>query len=149
MNSPYKDYTHGVPDEVLPLYKLLSKSFFSVTLRHSVECVYGNSRCDHVFRDVGSIIMLTYFHNAKEIFCHLTRQWVHIFLYYPNGNLYLTDADILPRYYCCSKSRSWYFCYLYQIRRPRSNCWGYRNPWIGRSVHLSLFNKINRFPNNC
>ncbi|XP_030845287.1 mucin-like protein [Strongylocentrotus purpuratus] len=40
------------------------------------------------------------------------------------------ERDVLPRFYCCGLAGG-NFCNLYESRRPRSNCWGYRQPWFG------------------
>ncbi|XP_072176489.1 uncharacterized protein [Diadema setosum] len=39
-------------------------------------------------------------------------------------------ADVFPRYFCCSRSRSASFCNLYERKRPPSHCRNYRLPFL-------------------
>ena len=56
----------------------------------------------------------------------------------------ILDDDILPRYYCCSQSRSYYFCYLYSLRRPPATCSGYRRPWLGKDRSCAQYFELFR-----
>ncbi|XP_041472517.1 uncharacterized protein LOC121421785 [Lytechinus variegatus] len=40
------------------------------------------------------------------------------------------ERDVLPRFYCCGLAGG-NFCRLYEQRRPRAHCFGYRRPWWG------------------
>ncbi|XP_063960999.1 uncharacterized protein LOC129268585 isoform X3 [Lytechinus pictus] len=53
------------------------------------------------------------------------------FFYYSLSYYYAwIERDVLPRFYCCGLAGG-NFCRLYERRRPRAHCFGYRRPWWG------------------
>ncbi|XP_063960551.1 uncharacterized protein LOC129267997 isoform X2 [Lytechinus pictus] len=61
--------------------------------------------------------------------------------YYYSLNYYYAwiERDVLPRFYCCGQAGGRY-CNLYERRRPRAHCWGYRPPrfgWFWGDPHIN------------
>ncbi|XP_070537209.1 mucin-4-like [Ptychodera flava] len=117
----------GVDSQLLRIINLLRGQGFC--LQTSFSNVFGaGQRC--CYRDDHSFI--DGYETLWESSYMERYQWINkagLFDY--TSYLQWIDQDILPRYFCCNASNDPAFCDMYEEKRPRGSCTGYKPPKIG------------------